>query len=75
MLQWRRPRPGAKHGGGAANKGVKAAEPSAAIALTAEPPTTLIGERFIPIAFRNPAELTHTESARNDKLRRRVSTG
>jgi uncharacterized protein (DUF1501 family) len=63
------PGPGAKHDG-AANKGVKAAEPSAAIALTAEPPTTLIGERFIPIAFRNPAELTHTESARNDKLRR-----
>src|SRR5438105_11703995 len=54
------PGPGAKHEGGAANKGVKAAEPSAAIALTAEPPTTLIGERFIPIAFRNPGELTHT---------------
>jgi len=47
----------------------KAAEPSAAIALTAEPPTTLIGEKFIPLAFRSPAELTYAESTGNDRLK------
>ena len=47
----------------------KAAEPNAAIALTAEPPTTLIGKKFIPLAFRSPSELTFSAAAGNDRLK------
>jgi len=47
----------------------KAADPNAAIALTAEPPTTLIGEKFIPLAFRSPAELSYSAANGNDRLR------
>jgi uncharacterized protein (DUF1501 family) len=47
----------------------KAADPNAAIALTAEPPTTLMGEKFIPLAFRSPADLTFSAGNGNDRLK------
>src|SRR5438093_1312066 len=54
------PGPGAK---------AKAADPSAAIALIGEPPTALLGEKFIPLAFRNPAELNFAEANRSERLK------
>lgn len=58
------PGPGAK-----AAAAAKPADPSAAIALTGEPPSSLLGRQYIPITFRRPEELTHQESSRSDKLK------
>jgi len=46
----------------------KAADPDAAIALVAEPPTSLVGEKFIPLTFRSPSDLAYTGS-RNEKVK------
>ncbi|HEY7120792.1 MAG TPA: DUF1501 domain-containing protein [Tepidisphaeraceae bacterium] len=48
---------------------VKPADPAAAIALTNAPPIALEGEKFIPIAFRNPQALTYQEAQRNGALK------
>ncbi len=55
--------------GPAAGQPVKAAEPSAGIALVAEPPTSLMGEKFIPLTFRSPNDLMHNASSRDAKLK------
>src|SRR5207248_5234536 len=41
------------------------AEPSAAIALTGEPPTALQGNKFLPIAFRSPSNLNYGAANRD----------
>ncbi len=41
------------------------AEPSAAIALTGEPPTALQGKKFLPIAFRSPNNLNYGAANRD----------
>jgi uncharacterized protein (DUF1501 family) len=48
---------------------LKQAEPSAAIALTGEPPIALQGRKFLPIAFRSPASLAYTEASRDMKIK------
>jgi uncharacterized protein (DUF1501 family) len=45
------------------------AEPSAAIALTGEPPVALQGRKFLPIAFRTPGSLAYTEAGRDMKIK------
>jgi uncharacterized protein (DUF1501 family) len=47
----------------------KAADPNKAIALVAEPPTSLVGEHFIPLTFRSPNDLQHMASSRDDKMK------
>ena len=71
----RRRRPGARRAGRCRAAGArpakvaKAAEPDAGIALTGEPPTGMVGEKFIPLVFRSPEALTHRESSRDARLR------
>ncbi len=43
----------------------KPVDPASAIALVNEPPQTLLGQKYLPLVFRNPQKLTHTESANN----------
>ncbi len=47
----------------------KSASPNSAIALVAEPPTSLVGEKFIPLTFRSPNDLQHMASSRDEKLK------
>jgi uncharacterized protein (DUF1501 family) len=55
--------------GPATGKPAKAADPAAAIALAAEPPTSLLGEKFIPLTFRSPNDLAYAASARDQKVK------
>lgn len=43
----------------------KSAEPSSAVSLTNEPPQTLVGEKYLPIAFRSPESLTYQQGRRS----------
>ncbi len=55
--------------GKAADSKAAGADPASAIALVAEPPQALMGQKYLPLVFRNPQNLTHNESANNAKLR------
>lgn len=50
-------------------KEAKAADPSAAIALVGEPPMSLTGDRYIPLTFRNPSELSYGGATRDERIK------
>ena len=57
--------------GPAAKKDPKApatANPNNAVALTAEPPQTLVGPKFLPIAFRSPESLAYSQAKRDGRI-------
>lgn len=45
------------------------ATPDRAIALVPEPPMTLVGDKFIPLTFKSPNDLTYAASNRDAKLK------
>jgi uncharacterized protein (DUF1501 family) len=53
---------------------VAPAAPDAAVSLTADPPTALQGEKFLPIAFRSPAALAYRPGARDAAVQQAFNT-